>query len=74
MRCFTATNKNRKIQHDAFSLSALALHLTKLSKVNQGGCFGFAQVKASKELCINKLSDSAANPGLKLIAKRLIVN
>jgi len=54
-------------------LSALALHLTKLTKVVQAGCFDFAQGKASVELCINKLSDAAANPSLKLIAKSLEV-
>jgi len=30
-------------------------------------------VKASVELCTNKLSDAAANPRKKLIAKSLIV-
>ena len=74
MPCFTATHKNKKFQHDAFFLSALALHLTKLTKVDEAGCFDFAQVKASVELCINKLSAAAANPSLKLIAKILIVN
>jgi len=38
----------------------LALHLTELSKVFQARCFNFAQMKASVELCINKLSDAAA--------------
>ena len=61
-----------KIQHDVFFLSALALHLTKLSNVDQEGFFDFAQVKASVELRINKLSHAAANPRLKLIAKSLI--
>jgi len=54
-------------------LSALALHLTKLSKVDQAEYFDFALVKASVELCINKLSDAAADPSLKLISKSLIV-
>jgi len=65
--------QKQKIQHDAFFLSALALHLTKLSNVDQAGCFDFAQVKASVELRINKLSDAAANPRLKLIGKSLIL-
>jgi len=72
--CFTASYVNTKIQHDAFFSSALPLHLIKLNNVKQAGCFGFAQVKSSAELCINKLFDAAANPSLKLIAKSLIVN
>jgi len=47
MRRFTATSKHKKIQHDAFLFSTLALHLTELSKVFQAGYFDFAQVKAS---------------------------
>ena len=54
-----------KFQHDAFVLSKLAPHLTELSKVLQAGSFDFAQVKASEELCINKLSDAAAKSELK---------
>jgi len=34
--------------------------MTELRKVFQAGCFNFAQMKASVELCINKLSDAAA--------------
>ena len=40
-------------------------HLTELTKVIQAGCFDFAQVKASLELCINKLSDATAKSELK---------
>jgi len=40
-------------------------NLTKLSKVFQAGCFNFALMKASAELCINKLSDAAAKSELK---------
>jgi len=36
--------------------------------------FDFAQMKASVEPCINKLSGTAAKSELKLIAKSLIVN
>jgi len=60
VRCFTATYENKIFQHPAFLLSTLALHLTELSNVFQAGCFNFAQMKASAELCINKLSDAAA--------------
>jgi len=75
MQCalFYCDLQKQKVQHDAFFLSALALHLTKLSNVDQAGCFDFPQVKASVELCINKLSDYAANPSLELIAESLIV-
>ena len=39
------------------------------------GCFEFAQLKASVELCFNKLSDAAAKFEVKkLIGKSLIVN
>jgi len=57
-------------------LSTLAPHLTELSKVFQAGCFDIAQMKASIELCISKLSDAAAKSELKaaVIAKSLIVN
>jgi len=54
----------QKIQHSAFLLSTLAPHLTELSKVFQVGYFNFAQMKASVELCINKLSDAAAKSEL----------
>jgi len=74
VRCFTTTYKNKKFQHGAFLLSTLVPHLTELSKVFQAVCFDFAQVKASVELCINKLSDAAAKSELKLIAKSLIVS
>ena len=74
MRCFTTTYKNKKFQHGAFLLSTLVPHLTELSKVFQAVCFDFAQVKASVELCTNKLSDAAAKSELKLIAKSLIVS
>jgi len=40
--------------------STLAPHLIELSMF-QAGCFKFAQVKASIELGINKLSDAVAN-------------
>ena len=60
MRCFTATYENKIFQHAVFLLSTLALDLTELSNVIQAGCFNFAQMKASVELCINELSDAAA--------------
>ena len=60
MRCFTVTYENKIFQHAAFLLSRLALHLTELSKGFQAGCFNFAQMKASVELCINELSHAAA--------------
>jgi len=43
----------------------LAPHLTELSKVFQAGCLNFAEMKASVELCINKLSDAAAKSEVK---------
>jgi len=55
----------QKLQHAAFLLPRLAPHPTELSKVFQVGCFNFAQMKASVELWINKLSDTAAKSGLK---------
>jgi len=54
----------QKLQHAAFLLPTLAPHPTELSKVFQVGCFNFAQMKASVELCINMLSDAAAKSGL----------
>jgi len=36
-----------------------------LNKVIQAGCFNFAQMKASLELCIKNLSDAAAKSKLK---------
>ena len=65
MRCFPATYKNKKNQHDAFLLSTLEPHLTELSIVFEAGCFDFAQVKASVDLCINKLSDAFAKSEFK---------
>jgi len=59
VRWFIATYEN-KLQHAAFLLPALAPHPTEPSKVFQAGCFNFAQMKASVELCINKLSYAAA--------------
>jgi len=64
VRCFTATSENKKFQHAAFLLSTLAPHLTELSKTFQAGYFNFAQMKASVDLCINKLSDAAAKSKL----------
>ena len=55
----------QKLQHAAFLLPTLAPHPTELSKVFQVGCFNFAQMKASAELCTNKLSDAAAKSELK---------
>jgi len=49
----------------SFCQRTLAPHLTELSKVFQAECFDFAQVKASVELCINKLSDTAAKSELE---------
>ena len=40
-------------------------HLTELSIVFQAGCFNLAHMKASVELCMNKLSDGAAKSELK---------
>jgi len=42
----------------------LTPHLTELSKAFQAGCFDFAQMKASVELCIKKLSDAAVKSEL----------
>jgi len=55
-------------------LSTLALHLTELSKVFQAECFTFAHVKASVELCINKLSEAAAESKPEGNCEKLIVN
>jgi len=71
VRCFIAAYKNKKFQHGAFRLSTLALHLTEQTKVFQAGCFVFAQVKASVELCINKLSDATAKPELKATCEKV---
>jgi len=62
----------KQFQHGAFLLSTMAPHMTELSKVFQAVYFGLAQVKASIEVCINKLFDAA--PKSELIAKSLIVN
>jgi len=55
----------QKLQHAAFLLPTWAPHPTELSKVFQAGCFNFAQMKASVELCINKLYDAAVKSGLE---------
>ena len=60
---FPATYEDKKFQHGAFLCQHW--HLTELSKVFQLGCFAVAQVKASVELCINKLSDAAVKSELK---------
>jgi len=65
VRCFTAIYDNKKFQHAAFFLSTLVPDLTELRKGFQAVCFDFARVKASVELCINKLSDAAAKCELK---------
>ena len=46
-------------------MTVLPPHLTELSKVFQAGCFNFAQLKASVELYISKLSDAAVKSELK---------
>jgi len=71
MRCFTATYENKNFQHDDFVLSTLPPHLEALSNVFQAGCFSFAQIKASVELCINKLSDAAAKSEVKAKCKKV---
>jgi len=71
--CFTATYENSKFQRGAFLLSTLPPHLTELSKVFQAGCFNLAQMKASVELCINKLSGAAAKSELNSNCENLIV-
>jgi len=65
VRCLTATSENKKFQHGTFLLSTLPAPLAELSKGFQTRCFGFAQMKASVELCIDKLSDAAAKSELK---------
>ena len=74
MRCFTATYKNKKFQQVDFLLSTLVPDLTELSKVFQAVCFDFAQMKASVELWINKLSDAGAKSELKANCENLVVN
>jgi len=70
VRCLTATYENEKFQHGALLSSTLAPHLTELNKVFQAGCFNFVQMKASVELCINKLSGAAAKSDLKAKCKK----
>jgi len=50
----------------------LPLHLAELSKVLHAGCFDFAEVKSSVELCINKLSDAAAKSELKANCEKFV--
>jgi len=72
VRCLTVTYENKKIEHGAFLLSRLAPHLTELSNVFQAGYFNFVQIKASVELCFNKLSDAAAKSDLKANRKKFV--
>jgi len=65
VHCFAATYKNKKFEHCAFLLSTLAPRLTELSQVFQAECFDIVQMKASVELCTNKLSDAGAKSELK---------
>jgi len=65
VRCFTATYENETFRHGAFLLLIFPPHLTELSRDYQAGCFNYAQMKASVELCINKLSDAAVESELK---------
>ena len=51
-----------KIHYGSFFLTTLLHHLTELGNGFHAGYFNFAQMKASVELCINKLSDAAVNP------------
>jgi len=53
-------------------LSTLPPHLAELlSKVFQAECFNFAQMKASVQLCNNKLSDAADKSELKADCDKL---
>ena len=63
-------SRKQKISACAFVLSTLPPHLKELSNVFQARCFNFAQMKASVEICINKLSDDAANSELEAIFKK----
>jgi len=54
-RCFTATSENEKFQHYRTEQS-----MSEPTKVFQAGCLNLAQMKASVELCINKLSNTDA--------------
>jgi len=65
VRYFTPTYENKKFKQAAFLLSTLAPHLTEWSKIFQAGCFNFAQMKNSIELCISKLSDASAKSEIK---------
>jgi len=71
VRCFTATYENKTLQHGAFLLSTLPPHRTELSKVFQVGCFNFAQMKASVELCTNNLFDAAVESELKAYCEKV---
>jgi len=73
LRCFTATYENKNVQHGAFLLSTLAPHLAELSKAFQAGCFNFAQMKTSVELCIDKFSDADAKSELEANCESLKV-
>jgi len=70
VHCFIATYENKKFQHGAFLLSTLAPHLTELTEVFQARYFNFAQMKVSVELCINKLSDTAAKSEIESNCKK----
>ena len=76
MRCFTATYKKRNSTccFPFVKVGSLVPHMTELSNGFQAVCFDFAQVKASVEMCINKLPDAAAKSEFKLIVKSWIVN
>jgi len=62
--------KTENFQHATFLSSTLATHLTKQNKVFQAGCFNFAQMKGSVELCINKLLGAAAKSELQTNCKK----
>jgi len=62
---FTATCENKKFHYGAFFLPTLLPLLTELSKVFLAEYFNLAQMKASIELCIIKLSDATAKSVLK---------
>jgi len=57
---YCSATYEKKISTCCFPFVNVGINLTELSKVLQEGCFNFAQMKASVELCINKLSDAAA--------------
>jgi len=56
------------------SFCRIATSPDRTEHIFQVGCFNFAQMKASVELYINKLSDAVAKSELKLIAKSLIAS